>query len=593
MSIRRASFGRLCPIGIALRPAIQWCLAIGLAWSAGCDNSHRTPAKVPVALAPEPALPRSTSPWFEEVTARLHLDFHHVAGTNWFMADQVGSGCVLQDFDNDGRVDLYFVQDGGPPLEARNGLYRQQDDGTFAPVPPGSGADISGRGMGAAAGDLNNDGLADLVVTEYGGVKLLWNRGHMQFVEMARQAGVDNPRWAVPVSFIDYDRDGWLDLVVGNYLDYDPTQVCQDVQGRRDFCSPEAFPPTVTRLWRNVTGSPGAPPRFVEVTEHAGLARVPGAALGLVCADFTGDGWPDIFCSDDGRPNRLFVNQRDGTFKEEAGMRGLAFNAMGRTAANMGTAFADLDGEGRGALFVTHLAEEFHSFFRQDQPGLFRDAVAQSGLQQQSWRGTGFGTVAADFDNDGGMDLAVVNGLVSRSKPGQTPVRPGTSVWWAPYAQRPQLFASVGAGQFRDVSADSPALTASASVGRSLAVGDWDRDGGMDLVVANVAGPAVLLRNLPPRRAGWIQFRLTDPAHGGRDEIGAEVVLVSGGRRRWAILQPATSYLASHEPILHFGLGRETRYDAVEVRWPEGNREVFAGGDAGQRVVLRRGSGQP
>lgn len=567
----------------------------------GCERPQTPAGKsgpTSTATVTSSATPPTTTPadgpvWLVDATAAVHLDFQHTAGTNWFMADQVGSGCVAQDFDNDGRVDLYWVQNGGAGSGATNALYQQQADGTLRRVADDSGAGLVGRGMGAVAGDLNNDGLADLVVTEYGAVRLLWNHGGMHFEEIARAAGVDNPRWAAPASLIDFDRDGWLDLVIGNYLDYDPTQVCHDVQGRRDFCSPEAFPGTATRLWRNVTGTPGARPRFEEVTERAGLARTPGAALGLVCADFTGDGWPDIFCSDDGRVNRLFVNQHDGTFREEAAMRGLAFNAMGRTAANMGVAFADFDGDGRGDLFVTHLTDEFHSLYRQDRPGLFTDAIAQVGLQQQAWRGTGFGTVAVDFDNDGAVDLAVANGLVSRATPPQTPLRSGCSPWWGSYAQRPQVFANAGDGQFRDRSNDNPAFSGAASVGRSLTWVDLDRDGGVDLLLGNVAGPGMYFHNVAARRGHWLQLRLVDPGHGGRDEIGAEVVIVAGGRRRWAVLQPATSYLASHEPIVHFGLGTLATVDAIEVRWPEGTVENFAGGATDRRVVLSRGAGTP
>ena len=579
--------------GRGARAALIWLFAC--LWT-GCDRSPaQSVTTAPKTTgAPPAALGVAAGPaWLEDATAAVHLDFVHVAGTNWFMADQVGSGVVVQDFDNDGRADLYLVQNGGADSGVPNALYQQQPDGRFQALAAGSsGAGLVGRGMGAVAGDLNNDGLADLVVTEYGAVRLLWNHGEMKFQEVGRAAGLDNPRWAAPASFIDFDRDGWLDLVVGNYLDYDPTQVCHDVQGRRDFCSPEAFPATTTRLWRNVTGTPGAQPRFVEVTERAGLTRLPGAALGLVCADFNGDGWPDIFCADDGRVNRLFVNQHDGTFREEAAMRGLAFNAMGRTAANMGVAWADFDGDGRGDLFVTHLTDEFHSLYCQDQAGLFTDTVARAGLQQQAWRGTGFGTVAADFDNDGNVDLAVANGLVSRATPPQSPVRLGVSPWWATYAQRPQVFANTGQGHFKDQSPANPAFSGTASVGRSLAVADLDRDGGLDLVLGNVAGPAVVLRNVAPKRGYWLQLRLVDPAHGGRDAIGAEVTLRAGGRRQWAVLQPAMSYLSSHEPMLHFGLGAIPVVDSIEVRWPEGVVEKFPGGAAGQRRVLARGSGQ-
>jgi hypothetical protein len=391
---------------------------------------------------------------------------------------------------------------------------------------------------------------------------------------------------------VDYDRDGWLDLVVGNYVDYDPTQVCHDIHGRREFCAPKAFGDTATRLWRNVTGPAGGQPRFEDRTEASGIFRVPGVALGLVCADFTGDGWPDVFCADDGRANRLFVNRRDGTFAEEAGARGLAFNAMGATAANMGVAWADVDGDGLGDLFVTHLTEEFHSLFKQGPRGVFTDAIAPAGLQQQGWRGTGFGTVFADFNCDGAPDLAFANGLVRRMLAGQTPVAAGVNPWWAPYAQKAQLFGNDGTGRFRDLSAANPELCGVAVVGRSLAVGDLDNDGAPDLVLCGTGGPVRVLRNVAPGRGHWLRVRVVDPARGGRDAIGAEVTVVAGGRRRWAVAQPATSYLASNDPAVHFGLGTAAAVESVEVLWPEGQREVFPGGSADQVLVLSRGSGK-
>ena len=439
---------------------------------------------------------------------------------------------------------------------------------------------------------MNNDGLPDLVVTEYGATRLLRNVGAGRFEEVTATAGIDNPRWAVPASFMDFDRDGWLDLVVGNYLDYDPTQACEDVHGRRDFCAPQAFPPTTTRLWRNRTGAAGASPRFEEWTERSGLTRWPGAALGLVCADFNGDRWPDIFCADDGRPNRLFINRGDGTFTEEAVTRGVALNAMGRTAANMGVAYADADGDGRADLFVSHLTEEFHSLFRQDVPGFFTDVVAQAGLQEQGWRGTGFGTVLSDFDLDGDLDLALVNGLVRRAVPGQTPVVAGVSDWWARYAQRAQLFANIGSGRFEDRSVANAGLCGEATVGRSLAVGDLDQDGMPDLVVGGVGGPVLLYRNVAPREGRWLRVRAVDPGCGGRDAIGAEVIVRTDTGTWWQVLQPATSYLASHEPVLHFGLGRTGDLRGIEVRWPDGSTEEFPPGTAERTAVLRKGEGR-
>src|SRR5688572_23304404 len=558
-----------------MRPSIVAGISLSwLAFGGGCQRDAVTAA----GPASSPQISPSAPAWFENITDRVGLRFTHVAGTNYFMPDIMGGGAAVFDYDGDGRVDLYLVQNGGTNSSARNQLFHHEADGKFRDVSAGSGLDVSGRGMGAFAGDVNNDGLPDLLVTEYGAVRLFQNLGAGKFREVSKEAGLDNPRWAAPASFLDFDRDGWLDLVVGNYVDYDPTYICHDIQGWQDFCAPQAFAGTVTRLWRNVTAIPGATPRLEDRTEVSGFTRVPGVALGLVCADFDGDGWPDVFCADDGRPNRLFLNRRNGTFAEEATQRGLAFNAMGATAANMGVAFGDVDGDGMGDLFVTHLSEEFHSLWKQGPRGLFSDQVATAGLQQQSWRGTGFGTVIADFNCDGSPDLAFVNGLVRRMTPGHTPVASGVDPWWSRYAQKAQIFGNDGFGRFRDLSLSNPALCGEAMVGRSLAVGDLDGDGAPDLVACNVGGPTRVLRNVAPDRGHWLRVRAIDPARGGRDAIGAEVVVIAGGKRNWAVLQPATSYLVSHDPVLHFGLGKATTIDSLEVLWPDGKKETFPGG---------------
>lgn len=551
---------------------------------AGCGQNP-TPSAKPLS---QPAGPQ----WFEDITELSGIKFTHTAGTNYFMPDQVGSGVALFDFDNDGRLDVYLVQNGGTNSPVRNQIFHQETYGKFRDVSSGSGLEVAGLGMGAYAGDVNNDGLPDMLLTEYGAVRLFQNLGGGRFREATREAGLDSPRWAAPASFLDYDRDGWLDIVVGNYVDYDPTHICHDIHGRQDFCAPKAFGDTASRLWRNATGTAGGAPRFEDRTEASGIFRAPGVALGIVCADFDGDGWPDIFCADDGRPNRLFVNKRDGTFADEAAARGLAFNAMGATAANMGVAFADIDADGLGDLFVTHLTEEFHSLFKQGPRGVFTDVIAPAGLQQQAWRGTGFGTVFTDFNCDGAPDLAFANGLVRRMVPGHTPVAPGVNEWWARYAQKAQLFANDGSGKFRDVSEDNPAVCGTALVGRSLAVGDLDNDGAPDLILCGTGGPVRVLRNIAPHRGHWLRVRVIDPARGGRDAIGAEITITAAGKRHWALAQPATSYLASNDPVVHFGLGAAARFETIEVLWPDGVKETFPGGTGDRLLVLKKGEGK-
>lgn len=572
--------------------SIARLLLILMACWVGCRPS-------PTTQSSADKLSNSTSPqaataWFQDITERTKIDFIQQAGTNYFMPEQMGSGIAVFDFDRDGRMDVLFLQHSDParPTGDSHHLYHQEADGTFKDVSQGSGLAMRTRAMGVAAGDLNNDGLPDLVVAEYLGSRVFQNLGQGKFQEVGRESGIDNPLWAAAVSLLDYNRDGKLDVVIGNYLDLDPTQLCRDSRGQRDFCSPSSFASLPTRLWKNITERSGGPVRFVEVSEGAGLLTSRGATLGLVCADFNGDRWPDIFCADDGRPNRLFVNQRDGTFLEEAVQRGLALNAMGQTAANMGTAYGDFDADGLLDLFVTHLSDELHGLWRQGPRGIFAERLATTGLQQQAWRGTGFGTVAADFDNDGLVDLALVNGLVRHSLPGQTPLQSKTDAFWARYAQRPQLFQNLGQGRFVDRSLEQPAFCGAAMVGRCVAAADLNGDGGLDLVVSPVGGPARVYQAARPVSGNWLQVRLIEPNYGSRDAIGAEISLRSRQRVWVQVLQPATGYFSSHEPILHFGLGAVTTLDGIEVVWADGSLEEFPAVSVDQSIVLRRGGGK-
>jgi hypothetical protein len=527
-------------------------------------------------------------PWFADVTDAVGLDFVHDPGPvdgRYFMPQIVGSGCALFDGDGDGLLDVYLLNNGGPGGRP-NALYRQMPGGTLRDVSRGSGLDFAGHCMGVAVGDVNNDGLPDVLVTEYGRLRLFLNRGGGHFEPAGAEAGLDSSLWGTSACFFDYDRDGWLDLVVVNYVAYDPGWPCTSPGGARDYCHPSVFPGTVAKLYRNVTGAAGGRVRFEDTTAASGLARLPGPGLGVTCADFDGDGWPDIFVANDAQPNRLWVNQHDGTFKEEAVERGLAHDAVGRSLANMGVALGDTHGTGRFDLFVTHLSEETNTLWRQGPRGLFLDCTASSGLLRAGWRGTGFGTVLADFNQDGLLDLAVVNGRVVRSR---APGARGAGFWDA-YAERNQLFAGAGPGRFRDVSAQHPALCGTPNVARGLAVGDLDGDGAPDLLVTCAGGRARLLRNVAPGRGHWLLVRAVDPAL-RRDAYGAEVTVEAGGRSRVAWINPGQSYLCSNDPRAHFGLGSAAAIDAVRVLWPDGALERFPGGPADRVLVLRKGEG--
>jgi hypothetical protein len=296
--------------------------------------------------------------------------------------------------------------------------------------------------------------------------------------------------------------------------------------------------------------------------------------------------------ADDGIPNRLYRNQRNGTFVDEATVRGLAYNAVGGTAGNMGVGLGDVNNDGLFDLFITHLTHEQHALWVQGPRGFFQDQIAMYGLVNPARRGTGFGTVLADFDLDGWPDLAVINGTIRRGSahPG-TPLA-GLIPFWFPYAQRYQLFRNDTRGRFLDLSTDNPAFCGFTGVGRGLACGDIDNDGAIDLLAVCAGGPAQLFRNVAPRHGHWLTVRALDPARGNRDAIGAEIWVEGQGQRWWRIIQPSSSYLVSHDPRAHFGLGSLTQIDTVRVLWPDGTEERFAGGAVDRHLILRQGAGQ-
>jgi hypothetical protein len=304
----------------------------------------------------------------------------------------------------------------------------------------------------------------------------------------------------------------------------------------------------------------------------------------VLCADFDGDGWPDIFVANDMVANHLWINGRNGTFREEAASRGAAYTWGGASAANMGIAWADVDGDGLPDLFVTHIVAETHTLWKQGPRGFFQDRTVAAGLTAGP-RSTGFGTALVDFDRDGWSDLAFVNGGVVRNEDANS-----SAPFWSQYAQRNRLYANEGGGHFRDISGFNPALCGQPCVGRGLAVGDFDDDGAPDLLVTEISGKARLLRNVAPSRGHWLTVRATIPKL-RRDACGAEITVRAGGKSYWRLLQAGYSYCSSNDPRVHFGLGPNERYEGMDVLWPDGSAETFPGGRTDRAVEVRQGQG--
>jgi len=503
----------------------------------------------------------------------------------------VGSGAAVFDFDSDGRMDILLLQNGGPESLSINRLFQQGADHTFSDVSSGSGLDVAGFGMGVAVGDVNNDGFPDVLITEYGGVRLFLNiNGDGVFKDVTRDAGLDNPLWGTSAAYLDYDRDGWLDLAVVNYVDYDAEKSCLGKSGRREFCGPASFEGTVTRLYRNLgplTTATENTVAFEDMTANSGLAAAKGPGLGVVCADFNADGWSDILVANDGKANHLWINQHEGRFEDHAILYGLGYNGAGHTQANMGVAVGDVDGDGLFDVFITHLPGEQNVCWKQQSKGVFQDRTTQMQLANPLWNGTGFGTILEDFDLDGDIDIAVANGAVRVPELVSTP---GSDPFFGRYCERNQLFANDGEGRFNDVSEGDP-FCGQPAVSRGLACGDIFGDGGLCLLVTRVGMSARLYRYDAPRRGHWMLVRAVDPALGGRDAYGAEVEIKAGERHWHRWVNPGSSFLCSNDPRTHFGLGPTEEIDLIRIIWPDGLVERFDGRATDQSIVLKKGSG--
>ena len=533
---------------------------------------------------------------FAEVAEAMGLGFVHdpEAAGEYRLPEGVGSGVALLDYDDDGDPDLYFVQGGplggetaagataadGPaaPESAspRNRLYRNDGGTRFTDVSAGSGADIGGYGMGVAAADYDADGDVDLYVTRLGPNALLRNDGGV-FADVTAAAGVGDPGFGTGAAFLDYDRDGRLDLYVANYVDWSPSRehACYDPVGIRDYCGPlEYGAPLADRLYRGVGGG-----RFEDVTDAAGIAAERGNGLGVLCTDFDGDGWVDVFVANDQTPCFLWINQGDGTFLEDGTIRGCAFSADGMAIAGMGVTSEDIDGDGDFDLIVANIRDQSHLCLRNDE-GFFADVSHAWGFGAWSVPHTGFGIDLFDQDHDGELDGFVANGAVNRWA---EPFRSDN-----PFAEPNQFFRRDATGRFVDRSFEAAVALAVADMSRGLARGDIDGDGDLDLVVTNNRGPVRLLRNDNRSGLAWTILDL-DPAGGARHAINARAEVHAGGRRFLTELRPNASYLSSHEPVVHLGLGSATRIDTLRIAWPDGARETWTALPVRERLRLRQG----
>lgn len=593
-------------IGIRLRfrPA-------GQADSSSPANRRKKRSLMPIlmtmaAIAQAPGL--SAEEPFVDAAERSGLEFRHfngMTGELWFV-EMMGSGAALFDYDDDGDLDAYLVQgnllaspkkSGRPifppsrPLPLTDRLFRNDSTTSksgkivlrFTDVTRAAGIKATDYGMGVATGDVNNDGRVDLFLTNFGANQLLINNGDGTFRDTTADSGIRGSEWSVSAAFVDYDRDGRLDLYVGNYVDYTLAthKPCRSTTSARDYCSPLVYQPTVDQLYHNLGDG-----RFADVSRAAGITEADGGALGVIAADFNGDGWPDIYVANDGTPNQLWINQQDGRFVDEAVLGGAAVNVDGTPQASMGVDAQDFDDDGDVDLFMTHLTRETNTLYVNDGQGWFDDRSVAHGLAQPSLPFTGFGTAWIDYDNDGLLDVLAVNGAVTHIEAQVT----RDAVY--PLKQTNQLFRNRGDGRYVDISAQAGKAFAVEGVGRGAAFGDIDNDGDTDVLVSNNSGPARLLVNQVGARNNWLGLRVRD-ASGKRDVIGARAALVRDGRpRQWRRVHTDGSYASASDPRILFGLGEITTPQTVRVAWPDATSEEWASVETGRYHTLKKGSGR-
>jgi hypothetical protein len=526
------------------------------------------------------------SPGFRlvDVTSASGLAFRHNNGGYGatLLPETLGSGCAFLDYDRDGWQDVLLVNGMDWPGHKRERstlrLYRNNRNGTFTDVTRAAGLDVELYGMGVAVGDYDNDGFPDLFITCVGQNRLFHNTGKGRFTDVTRTSGLDGrAAFSTSALWFDFDRDGLLDLFVCNYVKWSAEHdvFCSSDGKTKSYCTPEAYRGDTCWLFRNRGGG-----KFEDVTATSGIFDPSSKSLGVAMLDHDQDGWPDLFVANDTQPNKLFRNQRNGTFTEVAVKAGLAFSADGAARAGMGTDAAALDPSGRPSVAVTNFDNEMIGLYRPLEPGLYGDAALQAGIGGPSRATLGFGCAFADMNLDGSLDLVVANGHIDQT------VR---RIRGRAYAQPPHLFMNQGDGTFRDAAASSPVFAA-AKVGRGLAIGDFDRDGDVDLLITTNNGPAHLYRNDQSTGNRSVRFHLTGTTS-NRDAIGATVRIFHDGVSQWRTVRSGSSYLSQSELPVTFGVGRRDRIERAVVTWPNGKTEEFTNLAAGRAYQCVEGKG--
>ena len=522
---------------------------------------------------------------FTEISRQAGITFTHVfSPEKKYITESMGGGVALFDYDNDGYLDMYFVNSLTVELakshrKTRSALYHNNGNNTFTDVTDKAGVGDIGFGMGVAIGDYNNDGFDDLYVTCLGPNHLFRNNGNGTFTDVTLKAAVNDTRWSTGAAFVDYDNDGRLDLFVSNYVGFDfdhlpefgVGRICQ-FKGVPVQCGPRGLPGAGDSLYHN-----NGDGTFSDVSKKAGVSDSNGYyGLGVICSDFDEDGFVDIFVANDSTPNFLYHNNGDGTFKEIAFTSGTAVNESGKEQGSMGVTLGDYDHDGKLDLFITNFDDEYNILYHNDGHNSFTDVSFESKVAQISLSYVGWGTNFFDYDNDGWPDLFVTNGHVYPQR--------------SPYRQREFLHHNNRDGTFSEVASQTGSALMEERVGRGAAFGDIDNDGDVDVVVNDLDGSPQLLRNDGGNTNHSILIK-TVGVKSNRDGIGARVKIVSGDLTQLDEVRSGESYLSQNDLRLHFGLQKRTKVDLVEVRWPSGAIDRIANVGANKILTIKERAG--